>query len=296
VFPVQVACCTLANISEVVENLDRIVAANAIPALVEALKLTVPAVQRDACRGLANLACNIEYGDMILKAGALSRLVGAVKADNHEAQRMAAMCLCNLCTSVKNQPTILETGVLDPVIDKLNLGLNPKVKSDHEAVRYCLLIIANLAVCTENHRTIMSVALPTIAAFAKHRDVKCRQYAILVLGNLCANQENLPEIVATGALKTLITYAFQSAETSGNVQYQAIAALRGLSTHPTLRMMAVREGALEPLTLAAKSDSIEIQREAAATLCNLAMAEENKVRGTGQTGQGVGGTLDVHRA
>jgi 5-methyltetrahydrofolate--homocysteine methyltransferase len=39
----------------------------------------------------------------------------------------------------------------------------------------------------------------------------------------------------------------------------------------------VREGALEPLIMSAKSNSIEVQREAAAAMCNCALAEENKV-------------------
>jgi hypothetical protein len=39
----------------------------------------------------------------------------------------------------------------------------------------------------------------------------------------------------------------------------------------------VREGALEPLIMSATSPSIEVQREAAATLCNIALAEENKI-------------------
>ena len=39
----------------------------------------------------------------------------------------------------------------------------------------------------------------------------------------------------------------------------------------------MREGALEPLILAASTESIEVQREVAATLCNMALAEENKV-------------------
>jgi vacuolar protein 8 len=61
------------------------------------------------------------------------------------------------------------------------------------------------------------------------------------------------------------------------VQFQAVGALRGLATHQTIRMQLVREGALEPLILAASTDSVEVQREVAATLCNLALAEENKV-------------------
>jgi hypothetical protein len=44
-----------------------------------------------------------------------------------------------------------------------------------------------------------------------------------------------------------------------------------------LRVQIVREGALEPLIMSARNPSIEVQREAAAALCNLAMSEENKV-------------------
>ena len=62
-----------------------------------------------------------------------------------------------------------------------------------------------------------------------------------------------------------------------NVQFQAISALRGLATHSLLRVQIVREGALEPLNLSCKSQSIEVQREAAAAMCNIALAEENKV-------------------
>lgn len=274
------ACCTLANISEVVENLERIVNAHALPKLIDAMLIGNAMIQRDAARALGNLAANIEYGDMILKGGALAKLISGLKSDEMETQRMAAMAICNLCTAVKNQAQILGTGeILQPIIHKLGLGLNPKVKTDAEAMRYCLLILANLAVSTDNHMVMMEDAMEIITQYSKHRDIKCRQYSMLVLGNLCTNADNLERIVNAGALKTIITYSFESTETSGNVQFQAIAALRGLSTHPTLRMMVVREGGLEPLGLAVKSESIEIQREAAATLCNLAMAEENKVRG-----------------
>ena len=77
-------------------------------------------------------------------------------------------------------------------------------------MRYCLLILANLAVCQANHPALMSEALPTLAAFGKHRDVKCRQYSIFALGNLCSNSENLEAVVQAGCLKMLIRYAFPS--------------------------------------------------------------------------------------
>ena len=50
-----------------------------------------------------------------------------------------------------------------------------------------------------------------------------------------------------------------------------------MATHPVLRVQIVREGALEPLIMSCTSSSIEVQREAAATMCNIALAEENKI-------------------
>ena len=179
-------------------------------------------------------------------------------------------------------------------------------------MRYCLLILANLAVSRTNHEELMEEPLITLAGFSKHHDIKCRQHAVFALGNLCANHDNLERIVKAGCVKTLITsvlhalferqmsciglrelcvwtseestvcvlgrYAFPSTDSSTNVQFQAIAALRGLATHQTIRMQLVREGALEPLILASQLESVEVQREVAATLCNLALAEENKVQ------------------
>jgi len=52
--------------------------------------------------------------------------------------------------------------------------------------------------------------------------------------------------------------------------------IRGLSVLPHIRVEIMRANALEPLILAADSESIEVQREVAAALANLAMAEENK--------------------
>lgn len=178
---------------------------------------------------------------------------------------------------VKNQPKMLKAGLLEPVVTETRNALDHKSKNDHETIRYCLLVIANLSVSRENHSVIMSQCLDTLAGFSKHQDIKARQHAVFALGNICANPDNLEAVVLSGALKTLITYSFPSTDTSVNVQFQAIAALRGISTHQTLRMQVVREGGLEPLVLAAKSDSVEVQRETAATLANLALAEENKV-------------------
>lgn len=84
-----------------------------------------------------------------------------------------------------------------------------------------------------------------IANYSKHRDIKCRQHSVFALGNLCSNVNNLEKIVSSGCIKTLITYAFPSTDSSTNVQFQSIAALCGLSTHQTIRVQLVREGVLE---------------------------------------------------
>lgn len=62
------------------------------------------------------------------------------------------------------------------------------------------------------------------------------------------------------------------------MQFQAVAALRGIAVRPEFRLDIVRSGGLEPLILASQCDNVEIQREVAACLCNLALNEENKVQ------------------
>jgi hypothetical protein len=118
---------------------------------------------------------------------------------------------------------------------------------------------------------------------------------VLAIGNLCANPANLEEIVAAGCVPTLATYAYPSRDSSVNVQFQAAAGLRGLASHDTLRVELLHQNILEPLMLAATAPATgehkpgvvydeldatvdpEVQREVAAALCNLALAEENKV-------------------
>ena len=64
---------------------------------------------------------------------------------------MAAMALCNLASNLQNQPKMIAAGILEPVVGEATLALDAKSKSDFECVRYCLLILANLAVCQTNH-------------------------------------------------------------------------------------------------------------------------------------------------
>jgi hypothetical protein len=214
---------------------------------------------------------------MILRDGPLPQLIPMLRSTDKTCQRMSAMCICNLSSNIKNQTFMLEAGLFDPLLFETKLALDPKSACDIECSRYCLLTLANLAVNIGNHAMLVQYALPMLAAFSKHNDMRCRQHAVFCIANLCSNPDNLEAIITSGSLRTIITYAFPTSDASSNVQFQAVSALRGLAIHPTIRLQLVREGALEPLIIAASSESIEVQREAAAALCNIALAEDNKV-------------------
>ena len=148
----RMACCALANLCEVVENTALIMDHNPVPALMEVLVGHAPLVQCEAARAMGNLAANIEYGDEILRAGAQRYLMIMLRSEEERCQRMAAMALCNLASNLQNQPKMIAAGILEPVVGEAHLALDAKSKSDFECVRYCLLVLANLAVCQARDR------------------------------------------------------------------------------------------------------------------------------------------------
>ena len=118
--------------------------------------------------------------------------------------------------------------------------------------------------------------------FTRHCDVKCRQHAILALGNLCANPLHAKRLIDIKCMEALVSFSFPpTTEDSINAQFQAVAGLHGLSKQVDLRVRLLREGALEPLILGVRGNNrfsdTEVQREAAATLSNLALAKANRI-------------------
>ena len=312
----RLACAALANLAEEADNFELLVDAGAIPQLMCAITTKHASyhqtcqVKREACRCLGNLAASISIGELILAEGAQAVFVDLLQSvgGDEECSRMAAMALANLSSNMASHGKMLAEGLLEPVQHLCMRSLDPKAHVDAETVRYALLIVANLSVSPANHPRLMdeqpvtkdsvengpTSMLGGLAAFSSHRDIKCRQNAVLAIGNLCANFENLERIVAAGCIKTLATYAFPSNDTAVNVQFQAVAGLRGLAAHDTIRIQMMEDGVLEPLMLAATAWSSdrkpveggeatgpvvdpEVQREVAAALMNLALAEENKV-------------------
>jgi hypothetical protein len=123
-----------------------------------------------------------------------------LRSSDSVTQRMAAMALCNLSSNIRNQGFMLDGGLFDPLMGEVRLALDPKSRSDAECIRYCLLILTNLAVNLSNHPLLMKYSLETLSEFSKHRDIKCRQHAVFCLGNLCCNIENLEDVLSSGDL------------------------------------------------------------------------------------------------
>ena len=132
------------------------------------------------------------------------------------------------------------------------------------------------------HLTHIST-LDYLVNFTRHRDIKCRQNAIITLGNLCSHLENTKKLGDSGIIPLLISFAFPPVETDNtNAQFQAIAGLRGAAVNDEMRLKLVKAGCCEPLILAAgdecaKTMDIEVRREAAAAMFNLALSKENSL-------------------
>eukprot|EP00957_Ditylum_brightwellii_P168494 12825766-Ditylum_brightwellii.AAC.1 len=151
----RLACCAVANLTEVVDNLSPITEMNAIPLLIQALENESPDVQREAARALGNLAANLEYGRTIVKHDILPRLIASLCNIDLDCKRMAAMALSNLASNTKLHSRMLEANVLDPLAAECRAALDPKSLSDHEVARFCLLAVANISVGFQNHSKII---------------------------------------------------------------------------------------------------------------------------------------------
>ena len=99
-------------------------------------------------------------------------------------------------------------GILEPVEALAKIGLDPKAKRDGETERYCLLLMANIAVSSENHQELIKSSLDTLIGFSKSSDIQCRQFSMFALGNLASDPENLDVVMKGGCLKPIVSFAF----------------------------------------------------------------------------------------
>lgn len=140
----QLACCTIANLIELECNMELAVYSGCIPILICALKSDFERVQSESARALGNLAANIDLCDLLLDHGVAQLLVACYRGNSIESRRMAAMALTNLSSNTKAHPELLELNVLGLATSECLAALDLKQSSDHETLRFCILLIANL--------------------------------------------------------------------------------------------------------------------------------------------------------
>jgi hypothetical protein len=146
----QLACCTAANLVELEYNMELAVNSGCIPTLIGALQSDSEVVQSESARALGNLACNIDCCELILGHEVTQLLVACYRDKSNESRRMAAMALSNLSSNMNSHAQLAELNVMDLVTSECLTALDLKQSSDHETLRYSLLIIANLTGGNQN--------------------------------------------------------------------------------------------------------------------------------------------------
>jgi hypothetical protein len=153
----QLACCAVANLLELASNMLPSVNHGCVPLLIDALASKSESVQRESARAVGNLAVNIDYCDELLKhTDVIPYLVACFRGRNCECQRMAAFALSNMSANLKSHDELLKHDILTLVKSECLASLDPKRFSDHETVRFCLLIISNLTGSAQNHQPMES--------------------------------------------------------------------------------------------------------------------------------------------
>lgn len=175
----NLACCAVANLVEASSNMQLSINHGCVPLLVNALASKSESVQREAARSIGNLACNIDYSDEILRDTAVvPRLVACFRGRNVECQRMAAYAISNVSSNLKSHDELLKNGIANLIENECQASLDPKRFSDHDTVRFCLLIIGNLTGNKLNH--------PSMGIFFGER---CHGYSVVL--TTCADSDTL---------------------------------------------------------------------------------------------------------
>ena len=105
----------------------------------------------ESARALGNLAGNAIFCRLLLDYGVVQLLVSCYVGANIESRRMAAMALCNFSSKIESHPLLLEMNVLSLATSECRAALDLKQTSDHETLRFCILIIANLTGGNHSH-------------------------------------------------------------------------------------------------------------------------------------------------
>ena len=147
----RLVCCTIANLVELECNMESAISSGCVSLLIKALESDSKEIQSESARAIGNLAGNADFCKILLKHGVVQLLVSCYGGAGFESRRMAAMALCNFSSKIESHPLLLEMNVLSLAASECRAALDLQQASDHETLRFCILIIANLTGGNHNH-------------------------------------------------------------------------------------------------------------------------------------------------
>ena len=280
------ACNAIANLAEDSDNMKFIFESSSCEKLCDWIESRPDNVDllRDGYRALGNLMAfvsyrvNLEFRDKLICV-----LVSDLLHKDLGVQEFAAMAVCNLSAHCKSHSMFMENAIIETSTSIIIKTLDDKSISPMEATSFLLLALSNIASSMENQNTVLAGMKDQLHKLARHRDVRCRQNAMTLIGNLCAIPENLDVLMSLGLLPVIITFAFPSqSEGTEYSRRQALFGIAGISFHQEYRNAAITNGALQPLLKVASSidvegsttEHLEALRATSVALCNFTSSEE----------------------
>lgn len=252
------ACHGLAELAKCEEQIDSVVEAGAVEAIVPLLSLSGTLQER--------------LGD----AGAAE----AVASWNDDVEKEACFAIGLLANKQEHQRRVADAGALSGLVTLLKRGppLKPSGGSGSTSgggvARRAADSITNLA--HENvrikSRVRMEGGIPPLVALLESHDTKVQRAAAGALRTLAfKNEENKNQIVECGALPMLV-YMVRSDDVS--IHYEAVGVIGNLvhSSHH-IKKRVLDEGALQPVIGLLSSRCTESQREAALLLGQFATTD-----------------------
>lgn len=274
------ACCAIANLSENAEYNAFLAEMGVVPLLTNVLTSYEFDDINEAIRALGNLAINPHLCLGISQnIHVINKVLKVLISGNEYNERMAYMMMTNVAASTETHDYLARVNIMSAIMNYLQNALIPKHKDSDETISYALLLIANLWANKDNHNMISKKSTDLVIQYTKHRDVRCRQNAVICLGNLCSQPNaTIRRWIITEVPQIFISFAYSPSHTETYyAQFQAIGGIRGLAFHHDLRCMLVQQGCCEPLVLTLtrdrdKTTRIALCREVSAAIFNLTLS------------------------
>ncbi len=260
----QFACECLANLAEFADNQECLVREGAIIPCISAMGSQHLEIRRESGRLLSNLAASINEAaaDGIIDGKGHDLLISFLLSHDITCQRVGASGVANLCTHSRHQRTLI--GALEP----LQLILRAD-KIDPDIRKFCMLGIASLASCFENHDDIiLQNSIPMLVSFSVSADAELRNYAAHALVEISRNSDMAEIITSEGGLNAVLYLARSD---DRHVQRQVLPALTVLSFLDSNKRAICANGAMPPLLhfICADSQDNDGARLACCTIANL---------------------------